>query len=375
MSWITYLGLAPASPARPVRPLAREAFNRLLELLLEQGRFALRQLQQPGVRESSELRALLQAGYLRLDDEDRPQLTPQALRVAEDTLLVELFQGRGLAGIGRHGQAGPAAGPEAGDEPQAYQPGQPLEHVDAVATLGQALRRGRPVELREEDVIVRPGDTAGRCCSVLLLDLSGSMTQHGKFSAARRLALALRALVRRRFPGDELITAGFASEAVLLPGSALLEVTPRDVGLYDSRQAELRVRIGTSEVPQHFTNIQAGLQLARRVLRGKSQSLRQILLVTDGDPTAHVEGDELVLCYPPSERTLRCTLEEARRCANEGIGVSVFGLVGEFSPPQLKIFVHRLARAGRGTAVCCSPRQLADAVVLRFVQNHSGFPR
>jgi uncharacterized protein with von Willebrand factor type A (vWA) domain len=96
-----------------------------------------------------------------------------------------------------------------------------------------------------------------------------------------------------------------------------------------------------------------------------------VLLITDGEPTAHVEGDELVLAYPPTEATFRHTLAEARRCAAERVSLGVFGLVGEFSPPGLEAFVKRLAEAGRGHPVCCSPRRLAAGLVDRFLRTRS----
>jgi uncharacterized protein with von Willebrand factor type A (vWA) domain len=203
-----------------------------------------------------------------------------------------------------------------------------------------------------------------------LLDLSGSMARHGKFPAARRAALALRALVRQRFPGDEVITLGFATRAVPLPDRAILEVVPRSVGLFDPEESELRIPAGgASSVPEHFTNIQEGLRLARQCLRGKGgHSARQVLLITDGEPTAHREGDELVLAFPTRQETIDHTLVEAGRCAREGITLSVFGLVDEFTSPGLRDFVQQLARAGRGTSLCSTPRLLGEHVILGFIR-------
>src|SRR5262245_53271977 len=359
MSTITYLACPDSPRGRPRSQVAREAFHRLLDHLLDQGRFALHQLQPADARASAEARALLDAGYLRLDDQGQVALTPLALRAAEERLLAELYQPRGDGAAGRHVLMRPGVGAEPGDETQPHRAGDPLDHVDVPATLGEALRRGLPVALRDDDVRVRPGPASGRCACVLLIDLSGSMARHGKFAAARKAALALRALARSRFPGDVLITAGFASRAALLNGNALLEATPRSVGLFDPRGGGLRVRHDAEGVPEHFTNIQAGLRLAQRLLRQQKHAGKQVLLVTDGEPTAHVEGDELVLAYPPTEATVRHTLTEARRCAAEGVALGVFGLVGEFSPPGLESFVHDLARAGKGKAVCCAPRRLA----------------
>lgn len=359
------------SSGRPPRPVAREALDRLLDGLIDKGRYALRQLQPQAAAPGTEVRALLEAGYLRLTPGGELELTPAAVRVSEEVMLAELLRASGPSLTGRHPRAGAGIGAEAGDESRPHRPGDPLDHLDLSGTLGNALARGLPLHLRDEDVVVRPAASAGRCGTILLLDQSGSMARHGKFSAARRAALALRAMVRRRFPGDELFTAGFASRAERLDGRALLEATPRDVGLYDPRQREYRLPLDAAQVPEHFTNLQAALRLARRVLRGKGYLARQALLITDGEPTAHLEGDQLVLSYPPTEETLRGTMEEARRCAAEGITLSVLGLVGASSPPNLRLFVERLARAGRGVALCCPLRGLGPELIDRFLRARS----
>ena len=416
MSLVTYCA-GSGSTARAPGDRRVEAFDRLLDNLIEQGGFALRQLERESTRASREVRSLLDANLLSESADGRLQVTPEALRLAEERMLIDLLRsgGAGFA-LGKH-QAGASANfAEAGDEPRVHEPGDPLVSIDPTETIRRALGRGAPIRFREEDIVVTPALASGRCATVILLDLSGSMVRYGKFAAARRAALALRALVRRRFPGDELISAGFATRAEPLPGAALLEARPRDVGLFDPRRAEQRVayakgmlpsppvlrgrgvggegvesateepltpnpsplstgargtgcvdRGGPEEVPAHFTNIQDGLRFARRRLRAKNIG-KQVVLVTDGEPTAHLEGDDLVLAYPPTEATARHTLLEAARCAREGIAVHVFGLVGEFSPPGLGLFVGQLARAGRGRAVCCSPRQLGSQILNSFTR-------
>ena len=369
MSLVTYCAGSPA-PAPPSHDRRVEAFDRLLDNLVEQGGFALRQLEREQSRQSREVRSLLDAGLLDQTPDGRLQVTPEALRLAEERLLIDLLRrgGSGTA-FGKH-QAGAAPDfAEAGDEPRPHEPGDPLAMVDVGETIRRALERGTPLGLREEDVVVRPALASGRCSTVILLDLSGSMARYGKFAAARRAALALRALVRQRFPGDELYCVGFATRAEPLPGTALLEARPRDVGLFDPRRAEQRIAASAPEVPGHFTNIQAGLRLARRRLRAGANLGKQVFLITDGEPTAHLDGDDLVLAYPPTEATARHTLLEAARCAREGIAVHVFGLVGEFSAPGLRTFVDQLARAGRGGSACCSPRQLGTRLLHSFTRS------
>ncbi len=369
MSVITYLACPDHGVRATPRQSVREVFARLLDQLIDQGRFALRQLQSEAAQSSSEVRALFDAGYLRLDEQGQVSLTGLALRASEERMFAELFRSRDAARSGRHELLRTGVGPEPGDEVQPYQPGAPLDHVELQETLRQSLRRGLPLALRESDLRVRPGPSTGRSACVLLIDQSGSMARHGKFAAARRAALALRSLIRNCFPGDVLFTAGFASRAWVLADHQLLYVTPCSVGLFDSPERSLRVADDAEDVPQHFTNLQAGLRLARRLLRHQTYTAKQILLLTDGEPTAHVEGQELVLAYPPTEATYRHTLVEARCCARERIALSVVGLVSEFAAPGLEAFVHQLAQAGRGHSVCCSPRTLAVGLVDRFLNS------
>ena len=369
MSLITYCAGSPA-PAPPPARRRVEAFDRLLDNLVAQGGFALRQLEREQSRTSREVRALLDAGMIEQSPDGRLRVTPKALRQAEERLLVDLLR-RGGAGyaFGKHQSGASADFAAAGDEPRPHRPGDPLAMVDVGEALRNALARGTPLNLHEDDIVVRPGLASGRCSTVILLDLSGSMARYGKFVAARRAALALRALVRQRFPGDELYSAGFATRAEPLPGAALLEARPRDVGLFDPRAAEQRVAASAPDVPGHFTNIQAGLRLARRRLRRGANLGKQVFLITAGEPTAHLDGDELVLSYPPTAATARQTLLVAARCAAEGVAVHVFGLIGEFSPPGLRTFVDQLARAGRGGAACCPPRQLGTRLLDSFTRS------
>lgn len=371
MSSITYLASPELSRGRPAPQAAREAFRRLAEGLVERGRFTLQQVQQDALRDSREVRLLLEAGYLQQKEDRSISLTPLALRAAEEQVLAELFTLPKGDLPGRHQAETPAAGPEAGDEVRARLVGEPFDHVELSATLRQALSRGWPLQMREEDVQIRPGPASSRCVIVLLLDLSGSMARQGKFSAARRAALGLRALVRRRYPEDELFCVGFASRAVLLSGEALLTAMPREVGMFDARQGSVRVRQDHPEIPEHFTNLQAGLRLARRLMRTRANVSKQILVITDGEPTGHLEGEEMVLAYPPSEATYRHTLLEAGRCVREGMALGIFGLIDPQERNGFKDFLDKLAQTGRGSVHYCSPRHLGTSLVDRYLCTRS----
>ena len=119
-------------------------------------------------------------------------------------------------------------------------------------------------------------------------------------------------------------------------------------------------------MPEHFTNIQAGLRFARNFLRKHPAANKQIICVTDGEPTAHLEQRDLVLMYPPSEKTARATLEEARVCAQAGIQVSTFALIEDYFYLGLKNFVDHMASVSRGVAIYCNAGELGNFVLESF---------
>src|SRR5262249_47377239 len=150
---------------------------------------------------------------------------------------------------------------------------------------------------------------------------------------------------------------------------SLLRAGPKPVSIFDSR-VFLRVPLDNPPkfVPEHFTNVQAGLRFARNLLQRSAAVNKQIICVTDGEPTAHLEGRDLVLMYPPSERTARATLEEVGACVQAGIQISTFALIEDCFYLGLMNFVDQMARTGRGTAVYCSADELGALVLDSFVR-------
>ena len=149
----------------------------------------------------------------------------------------------------------------------------------------------------------------------------------------------------------------------------MIQAGPKQVSIFDSR-VFMRVPLDNPPefVPEHFTNIQAGLRFARNFLRKHPAVNKQIICVTDGEPTAHLEKRDLVLMYPPSEKTARATLEEARICAQAGIQVSTFALIEDYFYLGLKNFVDHMARVSRGVAVYCNAGELGNYVLESFVR-------
>jgi Ca-activated chloride channel family protein len=140
------------------------------------------------------------------------------------------------------------------------------------------------------------------------------------------------------------------------------------VSLFDSR-VHLRIDLDNPpmRVPQHFTNIHAGLRLARSLLGRQAAANKQIIVITDGEPTAHIEGREIVLIYPPSEKTATNTLAEVKRCASAGIRVSSFALIEDYYYLGLVNFVEEMARVSQGVAAYCGADDLGKYVFDSFI--------
>jgi uncharacterized protein with von Willebrand factor type A (vWA) domain len=203
---------------------------------------------------------------------------------------------------------------------------------------------------------------------VVLLDMSGSMSRYGKFGGAKKVALALQSLVRGKYQGDFLQVVGFYTYAAPLSERELLNSAPKPVSIFDPR-VHLRISLDHPPefVPEHFTNIQAGLQFARRVLRRQSAQNKQIITITDGEPTAHIDGREILLIYPPAEKTARATLAEVKRCADEGIHMSSFALVEDYFYLGLVNFVEQMAVVSGGVSAYCNAEDLGNMVIDSFV--------
>ncbi len=141
------------------------------------------------------------------------------------------------------------------------------------------------------------------------------------------------------------------------------------MSIYDSR-VRLRINLDNPPafVPEHFTNIQAGLQFARRLLKRQPAQNKQIITITDGEPTAHIEGRDVMLIYPPAEKTRRITLSEVKRCASEGIHLSSFALIEDYFYLGLVNFVEQMAQVSGGIAAYCNADDLGNMIVDSFVK-------
>lgn len=353
---------------------ADKVFDQISEYLLQYGADALPLLEELRDQSPELLDQLIQRGYVEQDEKGEYRVTPQGIRRVESKALDELFDITRKDRSGRHETEHKGVGQVVHDESKAYEFGDPVAHLNLQETLRNALTRTAPtrgpgerVPIDEDDLVVYETEYQTNCATVVLLDMSGSMTRYGKYGQAKKVALALTQLVRGRYPGDFLEVVGFYTYASPLTERELFLSAPKPVSIYDSR-VHLRIHLDQPPkfIPEHFTNIHAGLQFARRILRRQPAANKQIIVITDGEPTAHLEGRDLVLIYPPAEKTARATLAEARACANEGLHISSFALVEDYFYLGLVNFVEQLAAVSGGISAYCNADDLGNLVIESF---------
>ncbi len=303
------------------------------------------------------------------------RLTPKAHRLFQSRLLERIFSSLQAARSGRH--QGPVQGEGNVELPQTrhYEFGDSPAHMDIAGTFVNALIRGGPhlpVELRQEDILIHRTRNNPKCATVVLMDMSGSMRYGGLYVDVKRMALALQGLICKEYPGDYLDFVEIYSFARRVHPSEIAELMPKPVTLYDPvirLRADMgNPRITEIDVPWHFTNIQRGLQLARQLLEVQDTPNRQVILITDGLPTAHFEGRYLYLIYPPHERTEEATLREGLLCHRAGVTINIFLLAGWSQTQEDVQFAYRLAESTKGRVFFTAGRDLDRYVLWDYLQ-------
>ena len=293
------------------------------------------------------------------DGATRFEVTDKALDFLGYRALRDLLGAAGRSSAGRHDTRELATGIEAGGPPRAYEFGDTL-NLDASATVLNWVKRtsgvvsaeGTPettpdvLDIAYEDLMVTQGDYQSSCATVLLLDCSHSMVLYGedRFTPAKRVALALSNLIRHQYPGDAL-------QAVLFHDSA--EEVP--IG-----------QIGRVKVGPYYTNTREGLRLARRLLERQRKDMRQIVMITDGKPSAVTLPDGRIYrnAFGLDPYVLRETFAEVAACRRAGIMINTFMLARDY---DLVAFVRRVARVCHGKAYFTTPYTLGQYVLQDYL--------
>jgi uncharacterized protein with von Willebrand factor type A (vWA) domain len=205
---------------------------------------------------------------------------------------------------------------------------------------------GVPVRLAPDDFEVARTETQTQAATVLMLDMSRSMIFNGCFLPAKKVAMALNALIRGQFPRDSLYIVGFSLYAREFTAAQLPHLAPGEWSV--------------------GTNMHAGFLLARQLLARHKGGNKQVIMITDGEPTAHLEGSEPEFAYPPTRRTLQETLKEVQRCTRDGITINTFMLEQSHA---LTAFVEQMTRINRGRAFFATSDRLGEYVLVDFVRS------
>ena len=248
--------------------------------------------------------------------------------------------------MGRH-QIDPAGiGHERTYETKPYEFGDPF-NLQIERTVRNAITRtggGTPVSLSPEDFEIERTETLTRTSTVLMLDLSLSMPMRDNFLAAKKVAMALHSLISSQYPRDFLGIVGFSEVARELKAEQLPEVSWDFV---------------------YGTNMQHAFQISRRLL-GRQTGTKQIIMITDGEPTAHIMSNgEPFFNYPPVQETVDATLAEVNRCTRDGIRINTFMLD---ATSYLRDFVEKLTQMNQGRAFFTTPETLGDYVLVDFIE-------
>ena len=299
------------------------------------------------MRKMTEL--LEEAGLIRKDG-DRYELTPRGIRKIGQRSLEEIFATLKRDAFGSHRARTRGRGGDPTEELKTYEFGDPFL-LDLPSTVRSAVFRDGarvPVKLTADDFSVYRTELMTQSATAILVDVSRSMLFRGCFLAAKKVTLALDSLIRTTFPKDDLYIIGFSAFAT--------QLKPQDLP-----------RLTWNEYV-YGTNMQHAFEMARTLLSRSRGKNKQIVLITDGEPTAHFEpGNPMPrFSYPPTPRTFQETLREVVRCTREQITINTFMLArGHY----LVDFVNQMSKINTGRAFYVEPERLGEYVLVDYVSH------
>jgi uncharacterized protein with von Willebrand factor type A (vWA) domain len=303
------------------------------------------------------------------------ELAPKAIRIFQRRLLTTIFNDLQASRTGRHPEPVSGEGAVESQRTKSYEFGDSVTQLDLPASFTNAVIRsgpGLPLRLDQRDLEVHKTQVHPKAATAVLLDMSGSMRYGGLYVDVKRMALALDGLIRSEFPGDFLQYLEMYSFAKPRTSAELPYLMPKPVTIFNP---VVRLKADMSDpdtvesrIPPHFTNIQHGLRLARQFLARQDTPNRQVILITDGLPTAHFEQETLFLLYPPDPRTEQATLREGLLCAQDGITINIFLLSSWNQSEEDVRFAYRLAQSTKGRVIFVGGKELDRFVVWDYLR-------
>jgi len=333
----------------------------------------LRQLQE---QIAEYLRQQAEQQGLETNSKNQFQMTPKAFRLFQSKVLSTIFNELQASRTGRHPEAVLGEGATESPRTKEYEFGDSVTNMDIPSSMINAMLRsgntGGPVRMKPEDIVIHHTRNTPKAATCVLLDMSGSMRYDMQYANVKRMGLALDGLIRAEYPGDFLQFIEMYTFAKPRSLAEIPTLMPKPVTVYDPvvrLKADMsNPNVSESNVPWHFTNIQHALQTARKYLGNRDTPNKQVMLITDGLPTAHFEGSMLYMLYPPHPRTEEATLREAKLCAKEGITINIF-LLSTWSQSEEDIrFARTLAESTKGRVVYTTGRELDRFVVWDYIK-------
>ena len=293
------------------------------------------------------LEILEEAGYIRRRGHTW-ELTPRGVRKIGQKALAEIYAQLKEDNFGKHPVRDTGTGGDRADDTKKYEFGDPFHLHLQETVMNSVFREGPsvPVRLDKDDFHVYRTEQLTQTATVMMVDLSWSMALRGSFQAAKKVALALNNLIRSQFTRDSLYIIGFSAYARELKAEELPYVRWDESVL--------------------GTNMHHAFMLAQQLLSKHTGSTRQIIMISDGEPTAHLERGRSYFAYPPSPITIRETLKEVKRCTEKGIVINTFMLDRNY---YLKEFVNQMAKINKGRVFYTTPDRLGEYILVDYVAN------
>ena len=327
----------------------RDLVDQLIQRLTEEGYISPQQQQPPQITPPPSQTPGGQIGKDQPQQQARFEITDKAIDFLGFKTLKDLLASLGKSSFGRHDTRDLATGVESGGASKKYEFGDTL-NLDIGETLFNAVRRNGtkvPIELDYPDLMVHQCEYQSSCATVLMLDCSHSMILYGedRFTPAKRVALALSHLIRTQYPGDSLHCVLFHDSAEEIPIGQLA-----------------RVQVGP-----YYTNTREGLRMAQRILSRQKKDMRQIIMITDGKPSALTLEDGRIYknAFGLDPLVVTQTLEEVAKCKRAGILINTFMLASDYS---LVHFVQKVTELCRGKAYFTTPYTLGQYLLMDYVQ-------
>ena len=302
-------------------------------------------------------RTLNEEGITEYNQKTGFDMTPRGMRRLGESAFGKIYHHIKKDRQGTQEGNAPQSGEIEPDSSRPYEYGDRMD-LDITKTIlksitKNAVSNGR-VELSHEDIYVREREQLITSTTVILLDLSWSMSWEGRFEAGKKVALALDHYIRTRFPKDKFHVIGFSTEARELRGNDLA------MAVWDADQP--------------YTNLQGGLRLAMKLIKKSGNRNNRVIVITDGQPTAYYEGDHLYVELPDAEygispNAVKATLGEVRKVTAQGMNIETFMLDDN---PVLVEFTHTIAKINKGRAVMCIPNDLGNLVFVEEVKRRGG---